>query len=72
MDYHISTAQAFTLLLLVIWDLVWRGLALWKSAQLRQQGWFVALLIINSVGILPIIYLIINRDHTQAASKEDV
>ena len=41
----------------ILWDLVWRGMALWKSARKAQKGWFLALLIVNSVGILPIIYL---------------
>ena len=43
--------------LLVIWELVWKGLALWKAARHNQSGWFVALLIINTVGILEILYL---------------
>jgi hypothetical protein len=46
---------------LVIWDLVWRGLALWASARRRQTAWFVCLLILNTLGVLPIIYLLLNR-----------
>lgn len=42
---------------LVLWDVIWKGIALWKSAGHRQKGWFVTLLIVNSLGILPIIYL---------------
>ncbi|OHA90020.1 MAG: hypothetical protein A3A31_03210 [Candidatus Zambryskibacteria bacterium RIFCSPLOWO2_01_FULL_48_25] len=41
----------------VLWTLVWKGLALWRSAELRQKYWFIALLIVNSLGILEIIYL---------------
>ncbi len=41
----------------VIWTLVWKGLALWRSATLRQKKWFLAFLIINTLGILEIIYL---------------
>jgi len=44
-------------LLIVAWSLIWKGLALWKSAQRREKWWFVALLIINTVGILEILYL---------------
>ncbi|HZK44388.1 MAG TPA: DUF5652 family protein [Syntrophomonadaceae bacterium] len=43
---------------LVIWALIWKGLALWRAARLKQVAWFIALLIINSVGILEIIYLL--------------
>ena len=42
---------------LIIWDLVWRGIALWKAARNNDNIWFIFLLIINSVGILPIIYI---------------
>ena len=46
---------------LLLWDLVLRGLALWKSAQKNQKYWFVALLVVNSVGILPLIYLVVEK-----------
>ena len=42
---------------IILWELVWKGIALWKSAQSRQRNWFIALLIINSIGVLPILYL---------------
>lgn len=42
---------------LIIWSLIWKGLALWKSAELRQKYWFVIILILNTMGILEIIYL---------------
>jgi len=47
--------------LLIIWTIVWKGLALWHSARNRQTVWYVVLLIINTVGILEIIYLIFFR-----------
>lgn len=43
----------------IIWTLVWKGLALWRAAELRQKWWFVAILLINTLGILEIIYLFI-------------
>jgi len=42
---------------LLIWSLVWKGMALWKSARLNQKKWFIALLIVNTLGILEILYL---------------
>jgi len=44
--------------ILVFWDLFWRGMALWKAGRANQNVWFIALLIINTAGILPIIYLL--------------
>lgn len=44
--------------LLVAWSLGWKGWALWRAARLRQVGWYIALLVINTVGIFEIIYLL--------------
>ena len=45
------------LIVLVLWSLFWKGLALWHSGRRGQSGWFIVLLIINSLGILELIYL---------------
>ena len=45
--------------LLLIFDLVLKGIALWFAARNKQKVWFVSLLIVNSLGILPLIYLMI-------------
>ena len=47
---------------ILVWDLVWKGIALWKAARNGKTVWFVAMLIINSVGILPILYLLLVDD----------
>jgi hypothetical protein len=41
----------------VIWSLVWKGLALWKAARAGSKPWFIVLLIVNTVGILEILYI---------------
>ncbi len=46
------------LVVLVIVDVILKGLALWRAARNNQSYWFVALLLVNSLGILPAIYLI--------------
>ena len=74
MDYLADYPQPwffFLLVPVVIWDVVIRGIALWKSAGTRQKGWFVALLIVNSIGILPIIYLLFfQKKSTNKNSKK--
>ena len=46
------------LVLVLLWTVAIKGYALWHAARNSQRNWFVALLIINSVGILEIIYLV--------------
>jgi methionyl-tRNA synthetase len=43
--------------LLLIWSGFWKALALWHSGRRGQTAWFIILLIVNTVGILEIIYL---------------
>ena len=47
----------FIIALVIIWSLIWKGLALWRSAGLRHKYWFIALFLINTLGILEIIYI---------------
>ena len=47
------------LTLLAIWSVFWKGLALWRSARKTSKYWFVALLVINTLGILEILYLFV-------------
>lgn len=44
-------------ILIAIWSLPWKGVALWKSARAEDKYWFIALLLINSIGILDIVYI---------------
>lgn len=46
------------LVIFFLWELVWRGIALWYAARYNQKGWYVCVLIFNTVGILPIVYLL--------------
>ncbi|OGH84398.1 MAG: hypothetical protein A2261_02200 [Candidatus Magasanikbacteria bacterium RIFOXYA2_FULL_44_8] len=48
----------FIILAVVAWSLVWKGLALWRAGRKNQLGWFIALLLINTMGILEIVYLL--------------
>jgi hypothetical protein len=62
MIYDLTPLQTTLLLALVVWEMVWKGFALWRAAHRDQSYWFVALLVVNSVGILPIIYLLTNSN----------
>ena len=45
------------LLLIAIWTLPWKGIALWKASRNGQNKWFIALLVFNTLAILEIIYI---------------
>lgn len=47
----------FVFFILFLWSIFWKGLALWRAAKNNQIYWFIAFLLIQSVGILEIVYL---------------
>jgi hypothetical protein len=46
-------------LVFVLWSIFWKGWALWIAARNGSKTWFIALLVINTVGILEILYIFI-------------
>ncbi len=40
----------------MVWTLFWKALALWTSVKQEQKGWFIAILVLNTAGILEIVY----------------
>lgn len=55
--------------ILVIWSLIWKGLALWKAARRGENIWFIVLLVVNTMGILEIIYYYFVGKETKKTSK---
>lgn len=47
----------FLAFLAAVWSITWKGIALWKAARLGHRNWFIALLVVNTIGILEIIYI---------------
>ncbi len=43
----------------IIWASVWRGIALWRAARNRQVAWFVVMCVVNTLGILEILYIFV-------------
>lgn len=56
---------------LAVWTTFWEGLALWKAAGRREKGWFVALLIFNIGGVIPIMYLFLFNDKKHASADDE-
>lgn len=46
------------IVVLTIWDVVLKLIAMWKSARNDQIGWFICIAIFNTIGILPILYIL--------------
>ena len=58
------------ILLVAFWSLIWKGFALWRAGQHKSVGWFIVLLIFNTAGILPILYLIFTKNPNKKEKKK--
>lgn len=72
MVYEITPLIPFVigiLIIIAIWDIVWKAIALWKSARNNQLIWFVCIAILNTAGILPIIYIFLFQKNRNPKKK---
>ena len=47
----------FIIIALIVWEIYWKAKALWIAARKSHKNYFILILVINSLGILPIYYL---------------
>lgn len=60
---------------LIVWGLVWKGWALWLAARRGESLWFIALLVVNTMGLLEIFYIFAiakRNDVSKMKNKEEV
>ncbi len=76
MDYSpelITSGLSIGLIVLIsiiaIIDAVLKAIGMWKSARRSQMAWFICLLIFNTAGILPIIYLLTGGKKPETLEK---
>lgn len=48
----------FLYFVVLAWSMIWKGIALWKAGNNNQIIWFIILFLVNTMGILEIIYLL--------------
>jgi hypothetical protein len=41
----------------LVLELIFKGIALWKASKNNQKYWFVGLLMLNTAGLVPLLYL---------------
>ena len=64
---EIANRDLVWIIALLVWELIWKGIALWKAGRNDQPAWFVILLLLNTAGILPILYLLFGQRDRNAS-----
>lgn len=54
---NIYTAHPWMVYVFICWVVFWKGISMWKAARKHQRVWFIVLLIINTMGLLEILYI---------------
>ena len=62
MPNDVNLLQSPFFLLIIAWSLVWKGLALWRAAKRGDKFWYIVILVVNTVGIVEIIYLLATQN----------
>lgn len=60
----------YIMIAVIAWSLPWKGFALWKSARRGESLWFIILLLVNTAGILDIMYLFIFSNKRKVIIEE--
>lgn len=60
------------IIMLIIWDVIWKLIAMWKAGRNNHLAWFISIALINTVGILPIIYILMHRKKSQIEKDNPV
>jgi hypothetical protein len=55
------------IIIVAIWDTIWKLIAMWKAARNKHLAWFICIFIINTIGILPIIYILMYKEKSNTA-----
>ena len=53
----LSSGMLAFIIIIVIWSTAWKALALWRAARNNALAWYIVMLIINTAGILEIVYI---------------
>ncbi len=57
---------------LLIWEMIWKGFGLWKAGRNNQIKWFIAIFLLNTVGILPLLYIgFFQKEKNKKSKKVD-
>lgn len=67
--FDLSATSSSFLIGLVVWEMIWKAFGLWRAGRRNQPAWFFLMFILNTAGILPIVYLFVTREKKAKIQK---
>ncbi|MFH1509626.1 MAG: DUF5652 family protein [Candidatus Nealsonbacteria bacterium] len=71
MEQYLIENQTVILLLLTLWVLPWKGVALWRASKNQNLKWFIIILVLNTLAIVEIIYIFFFSKKKSEATKNN-
>lgn len=71
MDFTSLLANNTFILLVLIWTLPWKGVALWKASRNEHKWWFVAILLTNTFALLDALYIFYFSKKKKRSKKKE-
>jgi hypothetical protein len=72
--YHLVSTIGWLvpiIVLCVIWDTTWKLIGMWKAGRNNELAWFICIAIFNTMGLLPIIYILLHKDDEKRLTIND-
>jgi methionyl-tRNA synthetase len=68
----LSTKEMLVLLAIFFWTIPWKAWGLWLAVKRNEIWWFLAMLLINTIGVLEIIYIFfIAKQSDKVGAREE-
>lgn len=65
MNFPLPMYAIVLIVILALVELALKGVVLWKSGRNNDKAWFIAVLLVNTAGILPLVYLLTHKNQTK-------
>jgi len=54
-----------------LWDAVWKLIGMWRAGRNNELAWFICIAVFNTLGILPIIYILMDNNKSEQKEKSE-
>jgi len=69
--FHVFAWLLPLIIILALWDAVWKLIGMWRAGRNNDLAWFICIAIFNTLGILPIIYILMDNNKSEKKEKSE-